>query len=171
MIWGWRTFRKIYAALGIIKQYFPKMPIPALFATITSNILRYIKELLHLYKQTLLYKQQLYYPNITQIVTPIIKQGFVDLDYLVPKVGIISKTKVFMKKIEDIMALATHLQRLLLPEDCDQGDDLIMTFYSTIEAIIQVDIIEKFWDKKIRILICIDVVEMGVNISNITHVI
>lgn len=90
-----------------------------LFATITLNVLGYIRELFHLYALTLFYKQLLNCPNITQIVTYISKQGFNDLDYLVPKVSIISKTMVFMLKIEDVMALAAYFQKLLSPKDRD----------------------------------------------------
>ncbi len=171
LVWGWRTFRKEYAALGTLRHCFPKVPIMALSTTITPNVLGYIGELFHLYAPTLLYKQSLNCPNITQMVTHISKQGFGDLDYLVPKVGIIPKTMVFMEKIEDVMALAAHLQRLLPPEDRDRGDDLIMTFHSNMKATTRVDIMENFRNGEIRILICTDTAGMGVNIPNITRVI
>ncbi len=83
--------------------------------------------------------------------------------------GIIPKTMVFMEKIGDVMALAAHLQRLPSPEDHDRGDDLIMTIYSNMEAKTRVDIMENFRNGEIRILICMDAVEMDVNIPNITR--
>ncbi len=86
---------------------------------ITPNFLGYIGELLHLYTPTFLYKQPLDCPNIIQIVFHILKQGFGDLDYLIPKVGLIPKTMVFMEKIGDVIALAAHFQRLLLSKDRD----------------------------------------------------
>ncbi len=171
LVWGWRTFWKKYAALETLRHCFPKVPIIVLSATITTNVLGYIGELLHLHAPTLFYKQPLDCPNITQMVTHISKQWFGDLDYLVPKVGIILKTMIFWKKIEDVMALAAHFQRLLPPEDRDLGDDLIMTFHSNMEATTWVNIIENFWNREIRILIYTDGVEMGVNIPNITRVI
>ncbi len=171
LVWGWRTFRKEYAALGTLRHCFPKVPIMALSATITPNVLGYIRESLHLHAPTPLYKQPLDRPNITQMVTHISKQGFGDLDYLVPKVGIIPKTMVFMEKIEDVMALAAHLRRLLPPEDRDRGDDLIMTFHSNMKATTRVDIMENFRNGEIRILIYTDAARMGVNIPNITRVI
>lgn len=42
------------------------------------------------------------------MVTDILKQRFGDLDYLVPKLGIIPKTMVFIEKIENVMALAIY---------------------------------------------------------------
>ncbi len=91
-----------------LRYCFPKVPIIVLSATITPNVLEYIGESLYLYAPTLLYKQLLDRPNIIQIVTHILKQGFADLNYLIPKVGIISKTMVFMEKIADVMALAAY---------------------------------------------------------------
>ncbi len=171
LVWRWRIFRKEYAALGTLRHCFPKVPIMALFATITPNVLGYIRKSLHLHRPTLLYKSLLNRPNITQMVTHILKQGFGDLDYQVPKMGIIPKTMVFMEKIEDVIALAAHLRRLLRSEDCDCGDNLIMTFHSNMEATIRVDIMEDFRNREIRILICMDAAGIGVNIPNITHVI
>lgn len=42
------------------------------------------------------------------------------------------------------MALAAHLQRLLLLQNRDWEDNLIMTFDSNLEIITQVDIMENF---------------------------
>ncbi len=171
LIWGWRIFRKKYAVLGILRHCFPKVPIMVLSVTIILNVLGYIEELLHLLVSTFLYKQLLNGSNITQMGTYISKQGFGDLNYLISKVGIIPKTIVFIEKIEYVIALAADFQKLLLLEDRDWRDDLIMTFYSNIEATTRVDIIENFWNGEIRILICINIIEIGVNIPNITCVI
>lgn len=48
LIWTWRIFRKVYARLEILRHYFPKVPMMTLSATIMSNVLGYIRELLHL---------------------------------------------------------------------------------------------------------------------------
>lgn len=77
---------------------------------------------------------------------------------------------IFIEKIM-ILTLITHLQRLLLLENYNWEDDLIMTFYSNIETIIQVDIMKNFQNRKMKILICMDVVGIGVKILNIIYVI
>lgn len=161
-----------YAALRTLRYSFSKVPIMVLSATITpTNILGYIRKSFYFYISTLFYKNPLNCPYIIQIVNLIAKQGFGDLDFRVPRVDIIQKTMIFIEKIEYIMVLAAHLQKLLLRENCDREEDLIMMFYSNIESTIRVDIMENFWNREIKILICKDVVGIGVNISNITYMI
>ena len=88
----------------------------ALFTIFAPNILSYIKKSFHLHTPTCLDKQSLDRPNITQMVNTITKPGFEDLDFLISKTGFISKTIVFVDKIDDAIALAAHLWSLLLLE-------------------------------------------------------
>lgn len=171
LIWGWRTFRKEYATLGTLRHCFSKVPMMALFATVTPNVLGYIGESLHLHSPTRLHKQALDRPNITQMVNSITKPGFQDLDFLIPKAGLISKTMVFVNKIEEGIALAAYLKSLLPPEQRGQGDLLIRTFNSNHETSTRSDFLEDFRTGETRILICTDAAGMGVNIPNITRVI
>ena len=60
---------------------FPDILIMALSATITNNILEYIRESLHLQTSIHLYKQTLNRPNISYIVKEIKEREFNDLTY------------------------------------------------------------------------------------------
>lgn len=143
----------------------------ALSATITSNVLGYIGQSLHLHSPTQFYKQPLDWPNITQMVTNITKPGFRDLEYLIPKAGLIPKSMVFADKIDNAMAIAAYLRCLLPPKDQDQADVLVRTFYSNLETHTRSEFMEDFWNRETRILICTDAAGMSINIPNITQVI
>lgn len=78
------------------------------------------------------------------MVNSITKPGFQDLDFLIPKAGLIPKTIVFVNKIEKGIALAAHLKILLPPEQCGQGDFLIRTFNSNCETSTRSDFLEDF---------------------------
>ena len=171
LVWGWRTFRNEYAALGVLRHCFPKAPMMALSATITPNDLGYIGQSLHLCSQTCLYKQSLNRSNITQIITNITNLGFHDLRFLVPEAGLISKTMLFVETIDNAMAIAAYLRHLLPPKNRNQGEVLIKIYYSNLETKTWTDFMEDFWNKDTRILICTNAAEMGVNIPNVTRVV
>lgn len=118
---------------------------------IIPSILEYIGKLLYLYVSTFFFKQPLNYTNIIQIVTNISKQTFSDLDYLVSKIGIIPKTIILIKKIEDVIALIIYLQRLLSLKNLDHKNNLIIIVYLNIETITQIDIIKIFCNREIKI--------------------
>lgn len=109
-------FRKEYAELGTLRHCFLKIPMMAVFTTLALNILGYIRKSRHLHTLTRLDKQPLDRPNITQMVNTITKSGFEDPDFLIPKTGLISKTMVFVDKIDDAIALVARLRSLLSPE-------------------------------------------------------
>ncbi len=83
------------------------------------NVLGYIGESLYLWAPTRLYKQPLNCPNIVQMVVPITKPDYYELDFLVPKTSLILKTMVFINKIENAMKITVYLCLLLPPEDRD----------------------------------------------------
>lgn len=143
----------------------------ALLATITPNILSYIRELLHLQAPTCFYKQPSNRPNIVQMVAPIIKPGFSELDFLILKTGLIPKTIVFVDKIDNAMKIAAYLCLLLPPENREQENVLIRTFYSNFEVSTCLDFIENFRNRDTGILICTNATGIGINIPNITRVI
>ena len=168
LIWGWKTFQKEYTELGTLRHCFPKVSMMALSATLAPNIIRYIEKSLYLHTQTRLYKQPIDRPIITQIVNPITKPRFKDLDFLISKAKLIPKTMVFIDKIDDVIALATCLWNLLLPEQHHQSEVLICTYYSTLENSTQSTFLKDLQTRKIQIWICTNAVRMGVNIPNIT---
>lgn len=144
LIWGWKTFRKKYAELATLRHCFSKVLIMAFSTTLMPNVLGYIGEFLHLHTPTCLYKQPLNHPNITQMVNGITKPEFEDLDFLIPKAGLISKTMVFVNKIDDAIALAACLWNLLPPEQRNQGEVLICTYYLNLETSTQSTFLEDF---------------------------
>lgn len=87
-----------------------------LSAILAPNVLGYIGKSLHLHTLFRFYKQSLDRLNITQMANTITKPGFEDLDFLILKTGLISKTMMFIDKINDTIVLAACLQSLLLPE-------------------------------------------------------
>ena len=89
-----------------------------LSATITPNVLEYIRKSLHLQSPVQLYKRTLDRPNITFMIKEIKQRGFKKLEVLVPQVEGISdipKTMIFVDKIEDGLKIVEYL-RSLLPE-------------------------------------------------------
>lgn len=85
-----------------------------LLTIIKPNILGYIRELLYFWAPTHFYKQPLNCPNTIQIVAPIIKLRFSELDFLISKTGLILKIMVFINKINNAMKITTYLCLLLL---------------------------------------------------------
>lgn len=106
LIWVWKTFRKKYAKLKMLRHFFPKVSIMAVSIILTLNILGYIEEFLHLHFSTCLYRQPLDHPNTTLIVNNITKLGFTDLNILISKARLIPKIIVFIDKIDSRIALA-----------------------------------------------------------------
>lgn len=116
---GLKIFRKKYAGLGILRHYFRKVPIMALLATIIPNVLSYIGDSLYLWAPTRFYKHPLNRLNIVQLVVPITKPGYCELDFLIPKTGLIPKIMVFINKIDNAVKIAIYFYLLLLSEDRD----------------------------------------------------
>lgn len=112
LLWGWQEFQKEYANVGKLRVFFPNVPIMALSATITFNVLEYIRESLHLRIPVHLYKKTLDWPNITYMIKKIKQKGYGKLNILVSQIrGIldIPKTMIFINKIEDGITIADYL--------------------------------------------------------------
>lgn len=137
LLWGWQEFRKKYANVGKLRAFFADVPIMALSATITRNILEYICESLHLQTLVQLYKRTLDWPNITYMVKEIKEKGFKELDVLVPQIRGISdipKTMLFVDKIEDGVKMSQYL-RSLLPESIRKKDTKLFKHFHPTEKL------------------------------------
>ncbi len=113
IIWSWQNFWEEYQILGNLKNVFLTILICLLSATITPNIREYIWVLLKLSQLLQIYKQLLDCPNRINIVSPIYKTRFEDLDFLIPSEGAIGKIPkiiIFVKKIDDAIQMAKQLQ-------------------------------------------------------------
>ena len=83
LLLGWQKFWKKYENIEKLRTFFLDVLIMTLFATIMRNILEYICENLHLQIPVHLYKQTLYWPNITYMIKKIKQKGFKELNILV----------------------------------------------------------------------------------------
>ena len=100
------------------------------------NVLEYICESLYLQMLIDLYKQTLDRLNITYMVKKIKQKVFKKLDIFVPQTRgtlDISKTMIFVDKIEDRLKMVRYLQLLLLESIWKKGDQIIFTFSSNQE--------------------------------------
>lgn len=116
IIWGWQNFGEEYLMLGHLKDIFPTIPILILSATITPNILDYIRIFLQLPGFLQIYRQPFDRLNIRYIISPVQKKGFEDLVFLIPDDGPVAeipKTMVFVNKIDDIVELENYLRSKL----------------------------------------------------------
>lgn len=78
---------------------------------------------------------------------------------------------IFVDTIGEIIAMVKSLWRKLLPALQSKVKQIVRTFYIDLDPDKKIKILEDFINEDIRILICIDTIEMGVNISNSKHVI
>ncbi len=105
------------------------------------------------------------------MVTPITKPGYCELDFLVPKTGLIPKTIIFVNKIDNAVKIVAYFRLLLPLEDWNQEEVWIRSFYSSYEVSTCMDWMEDFQNGKTKILVCTNAAGMGINIPNITRVI
>ena len=90
--------------LGYLKDVFLTTLMVLLSAMVTLNILEYIRVSPKLSPPSQIYRQLLDRPNLVYIVSPIRKNRFKNLDFLIPDGGAIDetpKTMIFMNKIDD----------------------------------------------------------------------
>ena len=117
---------------------FPKVPIMAVLARMSLNILEYVRKTQNLKTLICLYQRSLDRPNIIYIVTPIISSDFKDLNFLIlPKIGSISnidKTMIFVNSVDKGRTLTIYLQSFLLNKLKDRGEDIIKSFSSILKT-------------------------------------
>lgn len=179
LMWGWRDFRKQYGNLDKLRTYFPRVPIMAVSATITRNVLEYIRVTLHLHTPVHLYQRSLDRPNITYMVQEIKRKGFQELDILLPSgeaaavasVFGIPQTMIFVDKINEGILIAEYLQSLLPQDMSHRAKEIIRPFYSNLQASTREDFMDDFRLGNTRILVCAEAAGMGVNIQNVARVI
>lgn len=173
LLWGWRQFRKEYLNVGKLRIFFPEVPVVALLATITQNVLEYFHSALKLRRPTNLYKRTLDRPNITYIVQEIRQKGLTKLNMLIPTIGGmggIPKTMIFVNNIDSGVAIAVHLQSLL-PTSIRNKDKVVRSFSSNVEASTWDEFMRDFQSGNIRIWVCTHAAGMGIDIQDVTRVI
>lgn len=125
--------------IGHLKDVFPNIPTLILSATITPNVLEYIRVSLKLSPPSRIYRQPLDRPNLTYMVAPIRKPGFEDLAFTIPSggaVGDIPKIMIFVDSIDEAVAMTKFL-RSRLPErikNAGRADQIIRTFSANLTA-------------------------------------
>lgn len=155
-------------------MYFPTVPIMALSATITRNVLEYVRQSLSLRAPVFLYKRSLDRPNITYMVRKIEQKAYSDLKILVPTdggVGDIPKTMLFVDNIDEGIAIAAYLQTLLSESMLHAGKEIIRAFSSDLEADTKKGFMEDFALGNTRIWVCTDAAGMGVDIRDVARAI
>ena len=174
LLWGWREFRKEYSNAGKLRVYFPAVPIMALSATISPNVLEYTHRTLTLRSPVFLYKRSLDRPNITYMVQKIEQKGYGKLDILIPKeggVGDISKTMLFVNNIDESITIAAHLQNRLPESMWPTAKQIISAFSSDLEADTKKALMENFALGNTRIWVCTDAAGMGIDIEDVERAI
>lgn len=158
--------------LGHLKDVFPTIPMVLLSATITPNILEYIRVSLKLSPPSRIYRQPLDRPNLTYIVSPIRQAGFKDLDFLIPSggaVGEIPKTMIFVDKIDDAVEMAKYLRSRLPKRIRNEGDleDIIRTFSANLTTTSRSRFLANLQSGDTRICIYTECAGMGINLPDI----
>ena len=167
-MWGWKEFYKEFSNISILQLVFLKVFIMAILATMTLNTLKYIRKTLTLKILVWLYQRPFDCLNITYIITSITDSRFEDLDFLVLSkisgINNIEITIIFIDSIEKDIAFGKYFQIFLLDNLKDRGKKIISSFSSTLKTITKTNWLEDFLNGDIRIIICIDVIEMKVDI-------
>lgn len=175
LIWGWREFRAQYSNVGILQTVFPKVPIMAMSATFTPNILEYVRKTLNMRPPIQLYRRPLDRPNITYTVTQITPRSkFWDLNFLIPDIGgasAIEKTMIFVDSIFEDIDMAKYLRSLLPAKLQGKARRIIRTLYSVLETDTKTTSLEDFLNGDTRILMCTNAAGMGVDIPDIKRVV
>ncbi len=173
LIWSWRSFQKEYGMIGHLKSTFPKVPTLALLATVTPNVLEYVRESLQLRAPARLYKESLDRPNLTYLVSEIKKPGFEELDFIVsPCIAAftIPKTMIIIDNIDTAGQLELYLQSRLSSRLQTKSRLLIQTFLANLTVDTRSIFLKDFRTRNTRIWICTKCTGMGLNLRDIEHV-
>lgn len=155
-----------------MKDIFPTIPIYLLSATVIPNILEYIRVLSKFFLPLQISKQPLDCPNLTYIISIIRKTGFKDLDFLIlsgDAVGKISKTMIFVDKIDDAIQMVEHLQSRLLEHIWREEhlNHIIHTFMAHLTTTSRTKFLADFRLGETRIWIYTECAGMGINVTDI----
>ena len=147
----------------------------ALSATLSVNILEYIRRSLNIHDSVCLYKRSIHRLNIMQMVAKINNsKEFHKLAFLVLTTGAISaisKIMVFINSLDNRVTLANHLRNLLTTYMKKDEVRLIQIFNSILELDIKAQYLEDFRNGDTKIWICTDITRIGVDIENIILVV
>lgn len=158
---------------GQAQSILSEVPIMALSATITRNVLDYLHGALKLWLPTNLYKRTLDRTNITYMVQDIQQKGLGELNMPTSKtggVGSIPKTMTFVDDINGGAAMAVHL-RSLLPTSMRNKDEIARTFSSNVEANTREVLMRDFQNGNTRIWVCTDAAGVGIDIRDVARAI
>lgn len=108
---------------------------------------------------------------LTQI-TP--KFKFQDLNLFILDISgatVIKKTMIFVDSIFEGIQMAKYLKFLLFAKLSEKIYQIIQILYSLLETYTKTTFLEDFLNRDMQILICINVPGMGIDISDIKHVV
>ena len=78
---------------------------------------------------------------------------------------------IFVDSIEKDIVFEKYFQTFLLDNLKDRGKKILLSFSSNLETKAKIDWLKDFLNGDTKIIICIDVIEMKVDIQDIRHVI
>ena len=172
LIWGWRDFRKEYRMIGHLKDVFPNVPTLILSATITPNVLDYIRISLKLPAPSCIYRQPLDRPNLMYMVTSIKKPGFGDLAFTIPSggaVGDIPNTMIFVDSIDEAVAMTMFLCSRLSKriKNTRRPDQIIRTFSANLTSSPITQIMRDLRTGETQISVCTECAGLDISLRDI----
>ena len=172
LIWGWRDFREKYQMIGHLKDVFPTVPTLMLSATITPNVLEYIRVSLKLPSPLRIYRQPLDRPNLTYMVTPIRNPGFEDLAFVIPRGGAVAdipKTMIFVDSIDKAVQMTKYLRSRLSERirTTSRPDEIIRTFSANLTAASRTRFLQDLRSGETRVWVCTECAGLGINLRDI----
>jgi hypothetical protein len=185
LIWDWKDFRVLYAALGRLRQSCKDIPWVCLSATLTPGAEAFVHEVCKLMPQTLRVSVTIRRQNISLNVAPINLPGFEELFALLPSdvtsPADIPKTLVFVDSVTQAIQIARALRAKLrelvrqnLPIESRRRmriDTLIGTYFSATDDVAKSQALSNIRDGCSRICVCTEAFGLGVNIPDILRVI
>lgn len=74
---------------------------------------------------------------------------------------------LYIDKMNNTLVIITNFCNLLPIKNCNQKEVLIKTYYSNLKTKTQIDFIENFQNRNIKILISTNIIRININIPNI----
>lgn len=143
-----------------------------LSATVTSNILEYIRISLKLSLLLQIYRQLFDCPNLMYIVSLLRKIRFKDLDFLISSggtVGKIPKIIIFMDKINNTIQMAKYLRSRFSEHIWRKKhpNQIIYIFTAKLTTTSRIKFLADLCLGETQIRICVKCANMGINLLNI----
>ncbi|KAF8475932.1 P-loop containing nucleoside triphosphate hydrolase protein [Kalaharituber pfeilii] len=179
LCYTWRTFRTAYADLGVVRSFFPKIPIMGLSATLSERALSFVHKTLCLQRQTSLIRNSIDHPNVFLTAVPIQFGNIMarrELNNVIPlgatSATDIRKTMIFVDSREIVCQVVDQLEARLAPEL--QGCELIMDFSTIISEERREMTMLNFQKNagiRTRVMVCTEAAGMGVDVADVEVVI